>query len=119
MIFVGPLHAVRQGYGMNSTLYASMYAMDTLGASSRSTYGIIVEAFAGDIEDLSGVVEDLATAALESGDTDTVMQVCGEDRAETRRRKDRRALVLCHLTTYNFPEKIVRMRTGRYTKSSK
>lgn len=67
-----------QGYGSNSTLFASMYATDTLGAASRSTFGIIVTPYEGGVEDLSGVVGDVATAALEAGDTDAVMQVCQE-----------------------------------------
>lgn len=52
-----------------------MYAMDTLGAASRSTYGVTVSSYEGDVEDLSAVVDDVATAGLEAGDTDAVMQV--------------------------------------------
>lgn len=64
-----------QGYGSSSTLFASVYATDTLGAASRSTYGVIVTPYDGGVDDLSNVVGAIATAALEAGDTDTVMQV--------------------------------------------
>lgn len=60
---------------MNSTLYTSVYAKDVLGAASRATFGVIVVPYEGGVEDLSTVTEDLATEALDSGDTDTVMQV--------------------------------------------
>lgn len=52
-----------------------MYATDTLGAASRSTFGVFVSPYEGGVEDLSGEVEYISTAALEAGDTDAVMQV--------------------------------------------
>ncbi|CAM9106632.1 unnamed protein product, partial [Laminaria digitata] len=64
-----------QGYGSNSTLFASVYATDALGAASRSTFGVIVTPYEGGVQDLSDAVGGAATAALEAGDTDAVMQV--------------------------------------------
>lgn len=52
-----------------------MYALDALGASSRATFGVAVSAYEGGVEDLSALVDDIATEALAAGDTDTVMQV--------------------------------------------
>ncbi|CAB1097917.1 unnamed protein product [Ectocarpus sp. CCAP 1310/34] len=63
------------GYGSNSTLIASVYALDALGAASRATFGVTVSAYEGGIEELSALVEAVATEALAAGDTDTVMQV--------------------------------------------
>lgn len=64
-----------QGYGSNSTLFASVYATDALGAASRSTFGVIVTPYEGGVQDLSDAVGGAARAALEAGDTDAVMQV--------------------------------------------
>lgn len=64
-----------QGYGLNSTLIASVYALDALGAASRATFGVTVSAYEGGVEELSTLVEAVATEALAAGDTDTVMQV--------------------------------------------
>ncbi|CAM9866972.1 unnamed protein product, partial [Ectocarpus fasciculatus] len=63
------------GYGSNSTLIASVYALDALGAASRATFGVAVSAYEGGVEELSSLVEAVATEALAAGDTDTVMQV--------------------------------------------
>lgn len=68
-----------QGYGSNSTLIASVYALDALGASSRATFGVAVSAYEGGVEELGTLVEAVATEALAAGDTDTVMQVGSED----------------------------------------
>ncbi|CAM9347803.1 unnamed protein product, partial [Scytosiphon promiscuus] len=64
-----------QGFGSNSTLFTSVYVTDTLGAASRATFGVAVSAYEGGVEDLSALVDDVATEALAAGDTDTVMQV--------------------------------------------
>lgn len=64
-----------QGFGSNSTLFASMYAVDALGAASRATFGVVVSAYEGEVEDLGNLVDEYASEALEAGDTDTVMQV--------------------------------------------
>lgn len=53
-----------------------MYAVDALGASSRATFGLVVSAYEGGVDDLVDVMGDVATEALAAGDTDTVMQVC-------------------------------------------
>ncbi|CBJ25633.1 conserved unknown protein [Ectocarpus siliculosus] len=63
------------GYGSNSTLIALVYALDALGAASRATFGVTVSAYEGGVEELSTLVEAVATEALAAGDTDTVMQV--------------------------------------------
>jgi len=68
-------HNIEQGFGPNSTLFASVYALDALGAASRATFGVSVSAFEGSVGDLSTLVDDVATEALVAGDTDTVMQV--------------------------------------------
>lgn len=49
--------------------------MDALGAASRATFGVVVSAYEGGVEDLGGLVEAYAAEALAAGDTDTVMQV--------------------------------------------
>ncbi|CAM9248264.1 unnamed protein product, partial [Hapterophycus canaliculatus] len=64
-----------QGFGSNATLFAFVYALDALGAASRATFGLTVSAYEGGVEDLSALVDDVATEALAAGDTDTVMQV--------------------------------------------
>lgn len=64
-----------QGYGSNSTLFASMYAVDTFGAASRSTLGVMVTPYEGGVDDLRELVDEVVTAAIEAGDTDTVLQV--------------------------------------------
>lgn len=64
-----------QGYGLNSTLVASVSAEDSLGASARETFELAVTPYVGSVEDLGLKVDELATEALESGDSDTVMQV--------------------------------------------
>ena len=52
-----------------------MYAVDALGAASRATFGVVVSAYEGGVEDLGALVEEYAAEALAAGDTDTVMQV--------------------------------------------
>lgn len=64
-----------QGYGSSSLLFTSVYAVDSLGASSRSTFGVIVTEFDGGVEGLGSVVENVASEAVESGDIETAMQV--------------------------------------------
>lgn len=64
-----------QGFGSNTTLIASVYAIDAFGAASRATFGVAVSAYEGGVEDLSDLVDDVASEALAAGDTDTVMQV--------------------------------------------
>lgn len=64
-----------QGYGLNSTLVASVSVEDSLGASARETYGVAVTPYVGSVEDLGMRVDELATEAFESGDSDAVMQV--------------------------------------------
>ncbi|CAM9866176.1 unnamed protein product, partial [Pylaiella littoralis] len=64
-----------EGFGTNSTLFASVYATDALGAASRATFGVEVSAYEGGVDDLGDVMEDVATEAQAAGDTDTVMQV--------------------------------------------
>lgn len=49
--------------------------MDALGAASRATFGVVVSAYEGGVEDLGGLMEEYAAEALAAGDTDTVMQV--------------------------------------------
>lgn len=49
--------------------------MDALGAASRATFGVIVSAYVGGVEDLSDLMDEKAAVALAAGDTDTVMQV--------------------------------------------
>lgn len=52
-----------------------MYAADAFGAASRATFGVVVSAYEGEIDDLSEVMDNVAKEALAAGDTDTVMQV--------------------------------------------
>lgn len=72
-----PIISFEQGFGSNSTLFASVYALDALGAASRATFGVVVSTYQGSVEDLGAVIEGVATEALAAGDTDTVMQVRG------------------------------------------
>ncbi|CAM9463784.1 unnamed protein product, partial [Ectocarpus sp. 12 AP-2014] len=74
-VFLPQASKARNGYGSNSTLIASVYALDALGAASRATFGVSVSAYEGGVEELSTLVEAVATEALAAGDTDTVMQV--------------------------------------------
>lgn len=64
-----------QGYGLNSTLAVSVYATDTLGASSRATSTVTTTPYTDGVLQLSESVDDLANAALASGDTNSLMQV--------------------------------------------
>lgn len=64
-----------QGCGSSSLLFTTVYAVDSLGASSRSTFGVIVNEFDGRVEELGSMVETIASEAIESGDMEAAMQV--------------------------------------------
>lgn len=64
-----------QGYGLDNTLVLSVYAIDTLGATARATTTAAVAPYTDGVHHLAELVEDLAAKALNSGETDSLMQV--------------------------------------------
>lgn len=70
-----PIPHFLQGYGSSSTLVVSVYAIDTFGATARSTFSVTVEPFHDGIFELAEILDENQELFLEAGNIDSLMQV--------------------------------------------